>query len=256
MKKKNIKTVLLSAALLLGIFCNTQAQSNIARIIPNGIGSSEGSEPIIYILTGAVLDYIHPDDWECPYTGFWIWGHTLMGYADIIGFRAFNVKRNDVFSWEKIKLGAYKELDNVAVLDWIDQKVVYLGIYTGTSRRYDEDDGYYPGDELYWSYPDPLFCWVKLKFNGDGSYKLMNSAMGYKCKGIIVGTEELIVPTISYQIEGQIMTLTYSDSLYESADGQTWTKVPDAEEGGTYAVDISKSGKKLYCSIMDELPSR
>ena len=80
--------------------------------------------------------------------------------------------------------------------------------------------------------------------------------MGYKCKGIIVGTEELIVPTISCQVEEQIMTLTYSDSLYESADGQTWTKVPDAEEGGTYAVDISKSGKKLYCSIMDELPSR
>ena len=84
----------------------------------------------------------------------------------------------------------------------------------------------------------------------------MNSAMGYKCKGIIVGTEELIVPTISYQVEGQIMTLTYSDSLYESGDGQTWTNVHDAEEGGTYTVDISKTGKKLYCSIMDEVPNR
>ncbi|MBR5977816.1 MAG: hypothetical protein IK033_02325, partial [Verrucomicrobia bacterium] len=85
---------------------------------------------------------------------------------------------------------------------------------------------------------------------------LVDSALGYKCKGIIVGTEELIVPTISYQVEGKTMTLTYSDSLYESTDGQTWTKVADAEEVGTYTVDISKSGSKLYCSIMDEVPSR
>ncbi|MBO4796102.1 MAG: hypothetical protein J5553_01820, partial [Verrucomicrobia bacterium] len=70
------------------------------------------------------------------------------------------------------------------------------------------------------------------------------------------GTEELIVPTISYQVEGKSMTLTYSDSLYENTDGKTWTKVTDAEEGGTYTVDISKNGSKLYCSIMDEVPSR
>ncbi len=256
MKKKNIKIALISMTLSFGILCNAQAQSNIARIIPDGISSSEASEPTIYILTGAVLDYIHPDDWECPYTGFWIWGHTFMGYADIIGFRAFNVKRNDVFSWEKIKSGAYEELDSVAVLDSTEQKIVYLGIYTGTSHRYDEYDGYFPGDELYWSYPDPLFGWVKLKFKDDGSYTLEDCALGYKCKGIIVGTEELIVPTISSKIEGKTMTLTYSDSLYESEDGQTWTKVTDAEEGGTYTVDISKTGMKLYCSIMDEVPSR
>lgn len=85
---------------------------------------------------------------------------------------------------------------------------------------------------------------------------MLNSALSYKCKGIIVGTEELLVPTISYQVKGKTMTLTYSDSLYESVDGQTWTKVPNAEEGGTYTVDISKSGMKLYCSIMDEVPSR
>ena len=260
MKTKIIKTTLLSTALLLGAFCNTQAQSNIARIIPDGIRSTEGSYPQIHISTGSVLEHVHPDDWISAYTGFWIWQwmgeYTFSGFVDGIGFRAFNVKRNDVFSWEKIKSGVYKEVENVSVSDWINQRIVYLGIYSGTSPRYDEYDGYPPGDEHYGYYPDPLFCWVKLKFNEDGSYKLMSSAMGYKCKGIIVGTEELIVPTISYQVEGKTMTLTYSDSLYESTDGKTWTKVTDAEEGGTYTVDISKSGSKLYCSIMDELPSR
>ena len=249
MKKKNIKAVLISAALLLGIFCNTQAQSNIARIIPDGIWSSGGSSPSINVLTRAVLGIPNPE-WD-DYTSFnFQWGYYNY-YLDDIGLRTFFVERNNIFSWEKIKSGAYEELDYGPLYSFEDSQIVYLGIYSGTSPRYDEYDGYPPGDENYWRYPDPLFGWVKLKFNEDGSYKLMNSAMGYKCKGIIVGTEELIVPTISCQVEGQTMTLTYSDSLYESADGKTWTKVTDAEEGGTYTVDISKNGSKLYCSIME-----
>lgn len=256
MKQKNTKTILLSAGLLLGIFCNTQAQSNIARIIPGGIWSTEGSYPQIHISTGSVLEHVHPDDWISAYTGFGIWQwmgeYTFSGFVDGIGFRAFNVKRNDVFSWEKIKSGIYKEVENVSVSDWINQRIVYLGIYTGTSPCYDEYDGYPPGNEHYGYYPDPLFCWVKLKFNEDGSYKLMSSAMGYKCKGIIVGTEELIVPTISSKIEGQTMTLTYSDSLYESEDAQNWTEVSDAEDNSTYTVDISQIGRKFYTSIYKE----
>lgn len=260
MKKKNIKTVLLSAALLLGIFCNTQAQSNIARIIPDGISSSEGAQPIIYVLTGGVLENVHPDDLDGFYSGFWFMSSQNVywydHYADPIGLRTFLVNENDVLSWEKIKSGTYEELEYYGPAHTFeDSQIVYLGIYTGTSHRYDECDGCFPGDENYWRYPDPLFGWVKLKFE-NGNYSLLDSVLGYKCKGIIIGTEELIVPTISYQVKGKTMTLTYSDSLYESADGQTWTKVPDAEEGGTYTVDISKAGSKLYCSIMDELPSR
>jgi hypothetical protein len=255
MKKKNIKTVLLSAALLLGIFCNTQAQSNIARIIPDGISSSEGAQPIIYVLTGGVLENVHPDDLDGFYSGFWFMSSQNVywydHYADPIGLRTFLVNESDVLSWEKIQSETYEELNYYGPThNFEDSQIVYLGIYTGTSPRYDEYDGYLPGDENYWRYPDPLFGWVKLKFE-NGDYALLDSALGYKCKGIIIGTEELIVPTISYQIEGQTMTLTYSDSLYESADGQTWTKVTDAEEGGTYTVDISKNGSKLYCSIME-----
>ena len=254
MKHKITKKILLSAGLLLGIFCNTQAQSNIARIIPDGIWSSGGSSPSINILTRAVLGI--PDAEFDDYTSFNFWWGYYNYYLDDIGLRTFFVKRNDIFSWEKIKSGVYEELHYGPVYNFEGSQIVYLGIYSGTSPRYDEYDGYPPGDEHYGYYPDPLFCWVKLKFNEDGSYKLMNSALGYKCKGIIVGTEELIVPTISYQIKGKTITLTYSDSLYESEDGQTWTKVTDAEEGGTYTVDISKTGMKLYCSIMDDAPSR
>jgi hypothetical protein len=261
MKNKIIKTALISAALLLGAFCNTQAQSNIARIIPGGIYCVEGwfSGPEIRVTTGALLENVHPDDWDSAYTGFSfsLWGgYVYSYYLDSIGLRTFFVKRNDVFSWEKIKSGAYEELDCGPLYNFEDSQIVYLGIYSGTSRRCDEHDGYYPGDENYWRYPDPLFGWVKLRFKDDGSYTLEDCAMGYKCKGIIIGTEELLVPTISSKIEGKTMTLTYSDSLYESEDGKTWTKVTDAEEGGTYTVDISKNGMKLYCSIMDELPSR
>lgn len=265
MKKAKIKIMLVSTVLLLGILSNTQAQSNIARIIPNGIWSTEGSYPTIFVPTGSVLENVHPDDWESAYTGFRFyfdpWGYVYPGYIyssyiDYISLRTFFVKRNNVFSWEKIKSGVYEELGYSQFPYTFELPIVYLGIYTGTSHSYDEYDGYLPEDEDYGRYPDPLFGWVKLKFKEDGSYHIMNSALGYKCKGIIVGTEELIVPTISYQVKGKTMTLTYSDSLYESEDGQTWTKVTDAEEGGTYTVDISKTGMKLYCSIMDELPSR
>ena len=254
MKHKITKTILLSAGLLLGIFCNTQAQSNIARIIPDGIWSSGGSSPSINILTRAVLGipYSEYDAEFDDYTSFSFWWGYYNYYLDDIGLRTFLVKRNDVFSWEKIKSGAYKEVENASMSDWINQKIVYLGIYSGTSPRYDEYDGYPPGDEHYGYYPDPLFCWVKLKFNEDGSYKLMSSAMGYKCKGIIVGTEELIVPTISSKVKGQMMTLTYSDSLYESEDGQNWTEVADAEDNSTYTADISQIGRKFYTSIYKE----
>ena len=258
---KNVKIMLVSTALLFGIFCNTQAQSNIARIIPGGIDCIEGwiSESEIRVITGGLLENIHPDDWDSAYTGFWfsLWGgYTYSYYVDPIGLRTFFVEKNNVFSWKKIKSGVYEELEGGPYYNFEDSQIVYLGIYTGTSHRYGERDGYYPEDEDYGRYPDPLFGWVKLKFKDDGSYTLEDCALGYKCKGIIIGTEELIVPTISYQVEGQTMTLTYSDSLYESEDGQTWSKVTDAEEGGTYTVDISKIGMKLYCSIMDDAPSR
>ena len=75
MKTKIIKTTLLSIALLLGAFCNTQAQSNIARIIPDGISSSEGLSPVIKVLTRAVLGI--PDAEFDDYTGFRFW----WGYA-------------------------------------------------------------------------------------------------------------------------------------------------------------------------------
>ncbi len=261
MKKKNVKITLISTALSFGILCNVQAQSNIARIIPDGIRSTGGLSPTIFVYTGEVLENVHPDDWDSAYTAFWfalsLWGgYAYIYYVDLIGSRTFFVNENDVFSWEKIKSGVYEELDYSPVYNFEDSQIVYLGIYSGTSRRYDKFDGCFPGDENYWRYPDPLFGWVKLKFNDDGSYTFEDCALGYKCKGIIIGTEELIVPTISYQIKGQTMTLTYSDSLYESADGQTWTKVTDAEKDGTYTVDISKNGMKLYCSIMDDAPSR
>ncbi|MBR4249293.1 MAG: hypothetical protein IKQ24_03990 [Verrucomicrobia bacterium] len=261
MKNKIIKTALISVTLLLGILSNTQAQSNIARIIPNGISFGEPifDNSVIYVLTGEVLDYVYPDDPDslCTFVEFdtSLWGkYTFLPYLDPISLRAFFVHKNNVFSWEKIKSGVYEELGSGSYYDL--KPTVYLGIYTGTSRRYDEYDGCYPGDENYWRYPDPLFGWVKLKFNDDGSYTLEDCALGYKCKGIIIGTEELIVPTISYQVKDKTMTLTYSDSLYESADGQTWTKVTDAEKDGTYTVDISKNDMKLYCSIMDDAPSR
>ena len=267
MKTKIIKTTLLSIALLLGTFCNTQAQSNIARIIPGGIYCVEGwfSGPEIRVTTGALLENVHPDDRDSAYTGFHFyfdsWGYVYPRYVyshyiDSISLRTFFVHKNNIFSWEQIKSGTYEELECNPLEPYTLKPTIYLGIYSGTSHRCDEHDGYYPGDENYWRYPDPLFGWVKLKFKDNGSYTLEDCVMGYKCKGIIVGTEELIVPTISYQIEGKTMTLTYSDSLYESIDGQTWNKVTDAEEGSTYAVDISKTGSKLYCSIMDELPSR
>ncbi len=256
MKKKNIKIALISMTLSFGIFCNAQAQKNIARIIPDGIFFDEPifDNPVIYVLTGEVLDYVYPDDPDGLCTLFEfdtsLWGkYTFLPYLDSISLRAFFVHKNNVFSWEKIKSGVYEELGGGSYYDL--KPTVYLGIYTGTSHRYNEYDGYYPGDENYGRYPDPLFGWVKLKFKDDGSYTLEDCALGYKCKGIIVGTEELIVPTISCQVEGQTMTLIYSDSLYESTDGQTWTKVTDAEKDGTYTVDISKNGMKLYCSIME-----
>ena len=258
MKQKNTKTILLSAALLLGIFCNTQAQSNIARIIPDGIWSSGGSSPSINVLTRAVLGIPDADFEDCTGFCFYRLGSGAYGYEyyiDYISLRTFFVNENDAFSWETIKSGTYEKLTYTMAYNFEDSQIVYLGIYTGTSPRYNGSDGCPPGDERREYYPDPLFGWVKLKFE-NGDYTLLDSALGYKCKGIIVGTEELIVPTISYQIEGQTMTLTYSDSLYESTDGKTWTKVTDAEEGSTYTVDISKSGSKLYCSIMDELPGR
>lgn len=160
------------------------------------------------------------------------------GYLDNISRRLFYVKKGDEFNQEAIVSGTAKEI-------WDDStfssEKFYIGVYTGTS----------PADEN-GIYSDPLYGWIRMDCYGN----VYKSAQGYKCKGIIVGTEELIVPTISYQVEGKTMTLTYSDSLYESTDGQNWTRVTDAEEGGTYTVDISKSGSKLYCSIMDEVPSR
>ena len=248
MKNKTIKTVLISATLLLGNFCNAQIQSNIARIIPNGISGNS----IIYVATTAVLATELPDPKIYPgyYTGFWIWDYGYWdidgvlhlcfdGYLDNIGCRLFYVKRGDEFNKEAIVSGTAKEIDRYDAT--FSSEKFYIGIYTGTS----------PSDEN-GIYSDPLYGWVRMDCYGN----VLKSAQGYKCKGIIVGTEELLVPTISYQVEDKTMTLTYSDSLYESVDGQTWTKVPDAEEGGTYTVDISKNGMKLYCSIMDDAPSR
>ncbi len=51
MKNKITKTILLSAALLLGIFCNTQAQSNIARLIQDGYKMYPYDSPSIAINT-------------------------------------------------------------------------------------------------------------------------------------------------------------------------------------------------------------
>ena len=250
MKNKITKTILLSAALLFGIFCNTQAQSNIARLIQDGYKMYPYDSPSIAINT--LQKYLEESFTTLVFFGgvqgnsaFYTYNHTM----DKIGSRTFLVKRNDVFSLERIRAGQFEELQLDCGYVFPVDKIFYLGIYTGTTHQI-------PDEGLYGDYPDPLLGWIKLKIQEDGTWIMLNSALGYKCKGIIVGTEELIVPTISYQVEGKTMTLTYSDSLYESADGQTWTKVPDAEEGGTYAVDISKSGKKLYCSIMDDAPSR
>ena len=59
MKKKNIKIALISMTLSFGILCNAQTQSNIARIIPNGIVDSSltwiDETPIIRVATTAVL---------------------------------------------------------------------------------------------------------------------------------------------------------------------------------------------------------
>lgn len=255
MKKKNIKIALISMTLSFGILCNAQTQSNIARIIPNGIVDSSltwiGEAPIIRVATTAVLAPELPDPMLYPlyYTGFWISNRywdidgvlhlSFDGYLDNISRRLFYVKKGDEFNKEAIVSGTAKEIN------WDDStfssEKFYIGVYTGTSPS--NKNGIYS---------DPLYGWIRMDCYGN----VLKSAQGYKCKGIIVGTEELIVPTISYQVEGKTITLTYSDSLYESTDGKTWTKVTDAEEGGTYTVDISKSGSKLYCSIMDEVPSR
>jgi hypothetical protein len=214
---------------------------------------TEVNDPYIRITRIGLIDPYFEFDYSL---GFWTFENYVLegrgGYrlftweTACYGMRTFIVNRNDVFSWEKIKSGVYEELKSGYPHDIVDQlnTIVYLGIYTtGIGFEYDEYYGKH--------YFDPVFGWIKLKFKTDGSFVLLNHAIGYKCKGIIVGTEELLVPTISYQVEGKTMTLTYSDSLYESSDGQTWTKVTDAEESGTYTVDISKTGSKLYCSIME-----
>ena len=245
MKNRIIKTTLLSTALLLGAFYNTQAQSNIARLIPNGYEIYPYDYPSIAVNT--LQKYPEESFTTLLFFGgvlgnsaTYMYNHTM----DKIGSRTFLVNRNDIFSLERIRAGQFEELQLDYSYDFPVNKIFYLGVYTGTTPQI-------PDGSLYGDYPDPLLGWIKLKIQEDGTWIMLNSALSYKCKGIIVGTEELLVPTISYQVEGQTMTLTYSDSLYESTDGKTWTKVTDAEEGGTYTVDISKSGSKLYCSIME-----
>ena len=258
MKHKITKTILLLTALLLGVFycriCGYAQSDSVQDRMPHLVNDwlTEVNDPYICIDRTGLID---PHFGYCTFERYVLkgWGgyRTYEWWEPTYGMRAFIVNRNDVFSWEKITSKAYEELKPGYYNDLVDQlnTIMYLGIYT-TGIGFGDDD-----DENE-RYPDPVFGWIKLKFKADGSFVLLNHAIGYKCKGIIVGTEELLVPTISYQVKGKTMTLTYSDSLYESEDGQTWIKVPDAEKDGTYTVDIPKSGKKLYCSIMDEVPSR
>lgn len=236
--------------LAVGFSLNMHAQSNIACLIPNGYEMYPYDFPSIAVNT--LQEYPEESFTTLLFFGgvqgnsaIYTYNHTM----DKIGSRTFLVNRNDVFSLEKIQVGQFEELQLDSSYVFPVNKIFYLGIYTGTTHQI-------PDDGLYGDYPDPLLGWIKLKIQEDGTWIMLNSALGYKCRGIIVGTEELLVPTISYQVKGKTMTLTYSDSLYESADGQTWTKVPDAEKDGTYTVDISKNGMKLYCSIMDDAPSR
>jgi hypothetical protein len=97
------------------------------------------------------------------------------------GVRVFLVSPNDTISLQPILMNSYPELTSPHTYTFADASFFYLGLYTGGSL---------PQNGIY---NDPLFGWAKLA-NIGGAIQLFDSALEYGGQGIIVGTQNIIVP--------------------------------------------------------------